>query len=148
MDVSTLQLGDFVIKKEGLSKRKICKVVQIHAKSLCVKSIDGGAILNEPSFLAFIDAFEPIPLTGSFLELNGFIPQTSGYTRSLFEDGITSIDDVWTLWKNDELNIIIIDDRHSFQLGNAEIKYVNQLQEYMRFLGLADKANNLNISEK
>jgi hypothetical protein len=100
MDVSTLQLGDFVIKKEGLSKRKICKVVQIHAKSLCVKSIDGEPILNEPSFLAFIDAFEPISLTGSFLELNGFIPQTSAYARRLFEDGITSIDDVWTLWRN------------------------------------------------
>lgn len=147
MDVSTLQLGDFVIKKEGLSKRKICKVVQIHAKSLCVKSIDGEPILNEPSFLAFIDAFEPIPLTGSFLELNGFIPQTSAYARHLFEDGITSIDDVWTLWRNNKLNISVIDDRRSFQLGNVEIKYVNQLQEYMRFLGFVDEANNLNVTE-
>ena len=147
MDVSTLQLGDFVIKKEGLSKRKICKVVQIHAKSLCVKSIDGEPILNEPSFLAFKDAFEPIPLTGSFLELNGFIPQTSPYARRFFEDGITSIDDVWTLWRNDKLSINIMEEGCSLQLGNAEIKYVNQLQEYMRFLGFVDEANNLKVTE-
>lgn len=144
MIVNELMINDWVLDTFDKPLR-VRDIITFDNKYSAKRYVNGNSLEGGGAYCQREENIKPIPLTSEILEKNGFVGEG----------------DIFKMWISADKRVILHNNDkyiNSFNkwhvhvytedmrtIGNIELTYVHQLQQFLRFCGLDDKANNFKV---